>query len=282
MNYFIDNLKSEEELLQGDIFQVKCTDSGLFNESEKLAMMLTADCDISNKKMGEYYTVIPIVSAKDYLETYWLDDFFLKESEKIIGELASIFNMSEIYEAEGYDPITNDKLSEWLKEDSLDNIFLTHNLPNKSELVENYNEKLNIINKDRTLTGFVKYKKSNGAKAKGIKKEIEQALNKCRDEFYYLPNITMDRNYGLVMKLREIKPVHKNKVFTNNVSARLSNEDGDLIIRVGRFSDYLKYSVSQSFSLLFSRIGLPMEFEKDKVDSIEIITTEIMECYDEC
>jgi hypothetical protein len=64
----IVQVADSEPVRQGDI--LRHYEPG--NVSEAYCVVLTADCDISNDKFGDFYSVLPIVSASDYLTKIWI------------------------------------------------------------------------------------------------------------------------------------------------------------------------------------------------------------------
>lgn len=281
MTYFIDKISRNEDVLQGDVFKVVNSDNELFTQDETLALIITADCDIANNKMGNYYSVLPIISAEKYLAHYWVAGFFSKEYKKILDSLLLQLNKSgEICEGK-YDPLTDETLDQWLNEESLINIVESLNLRDNFKSLEEVDEKLGIIKNVKDINCFIKYKRFCGSKDKTILKDIASALKSCGEQYYFLPQIDLNNSFGSIIKLREIRPVHKKQLFLDETSERLSSSPTNNVIRIGRLSDYLRYSISQCFALLFSRIGLPTEFEKDKNDSIEVISQNIMEKYND-
>ncbi len=79
-----------------------------------------------------------------------------------------------------------------------------------------------------------------------------------------------------IIKLRMIRPMHKSYVFTNEVDARQSKYSSSTnLVRIGRCSDYLRYSISQNFASLFSRIGMPSNFEEDINESTALFLEQL-------
>ncbi len=276
MSYLIEKVTRNEEVLQGDIFKIINSDNELFLTGEEFVFIITADCDIANNKMGNYYSVLPIISTELYLKNYWVKDFFKKEFKKILDGLVSRLNKSEDIKSRKYDPLTSQSLGVWLKEDSLVEIVKVLNLKESFKNIDDVEKKLLVIKNSVDIDCYIDYRKISGAKDEGIKKDIIAAIKNCREEFYFIPQISKKGSLGSIIKLREIRPVHKNKLFLDETSERLSSSTANNVVRVCRLSDNLRYSISQTFALLFSRIGLPSEFEENKGESIAMLSEDIM------
>ncbi len=281
MSCLIVNVTRSEEVLQGDIFKITNSDNELFSKGEVFVFIVTADCDIANNKMGNYYSVLPIISAEFYLENYWVKEFFKKENEKILTELVSRLNKSEYIKNQSYDPLTSQSLQKWLGEESLGRVVETLNLKESFKGVDGVGERLLLIKNSVGIDCYVNYRKLSGVNDRNIIKDMMSALKNCREEFYFLPQVSSKGSLGSVIKLREIRPVHKSKLFLDETSERLSPSTINNIVRICRLPDNLRYSISQTFALLFSRIGLSTEFEKNKNESISMISENIMSKYND-
>jgi len=276
MSYFYERDLGHDGVLQGDVFKVGALCDDIFLENEKWAVVITADCDIEKKKMGNTFTVLPIILAEDYLRDIWLVEVFNREKEELIEKAVEIINNSGISSIKGCNSITNESMDTWLNEEPIESIFKLLELDMEDKKIIEVSEKLSIVLDDVTMTNFFSLRKHQKRTEKKIKKEIMEAIKKCRDEFYFIPDIPCSESIGLMIKLRSIRAIHESRVVINELGARLYQDDQrKTLIRVGRFSDYLRYSISQNFALLFSRIGMPSQFESDNNVSIELISNSI-------
>ena len=104
-----------------------------------------------------------------------------------------------------------------------------------------------------------------------IKTELEQALKNTREEFYFIPELSPLDGSAMYIKMRAVTAVPKELILKSESEIRfLPIDPQKTLVRIGRFSDYLRYSITQKFSNLFSRIGMKQEFERDAKDSIAI------------
>lgn len=104
------------QFAQGDIIR-----SGHFEgtspEDAPFQVIVTADCDIANSKMGEFYTTLPIFRAEQYLDWIWAKEESLrqlkKKSEQILEIVATHASIRE-----GRLQLPINRLIEWIAEDS--------------------------------------------------------------------------------------------------------------------------------------------------------------------
>ena len=69
---------------QGDVLaDFKARADNYNSSNDVFLVILTADCDIYNFKMGKHFTVIPVVTAEYYLTQIWAEG----EISKIISNL---------------------------------------------------------------------------------------------------------------------------------------------------------------------------------------------------
>ncbi|EOB3677315.1 TPA: hypothetical protein I7707_20105 [Vibrio vulnificus] len=278
MSYFINNLEDSEPILQGDVFKIGEMCRDVFSEDEDFVMVITADCDIANNKMGHSFTLLPIVTAEKFLENYWLPDQFKNELEKLVKNNVEKINSLSEFKKEGYTPLTAERLREWLKDNSLAKMYeALGKRPSKDITLDS--EKLEILKNEPKLRNFLKLRidveKKSDDKAR---KELSNAVRNSREEFLFIPDLSCTDEMGMVLKLRDVRAINKNKVFQSKFDAKLSKnglENG--ILRVGRFSDYLRYSITQKFAMLFSRIGMPDSFENDEKESLDLLSTTILD-----
>lgn len=79
MQGFFTQIDDTEEVRQGDIIRQLNPKNGL---TERLGIVITADCDIAQKKNGERYTWLEIVPMAAYVEGPWAQEQLRKLSEK--------------------------------------------------------------------------------------------------------------------------------------------------------------------------------------------------------
>lgn len=280
-DYFNTNL-DDEPILQGDVFRVGESCNGLFSSDEKYAVVITADCDIVNNKMGGNYTFLPIVSAKSYVEKYWMVDVFKKENQIVIKECCDKINNEKLPEKFECLDITPIQMMEWLKYKELTDIFETSGIDINHPKIRSLIDRSNILKLETNIENYSKLRAYQKRTEKSIKSEIRASLEKPRQDYYYIPEVERKDSIGKIIKLRDIRAVSKEFVFAKEFDLRISTADPtESLVRVGRFSDYLRYSITQRFASVFTKIGMPPSFESEVHESLTLITEHILESFNE-
>lgn len=260
---------------QGDLLIRRDHRSGAISG---MCVVITADCDINKKKFGSSYACLRIISLHDYLNYVWARK---KVDEKFSGETKNItdrfnkWNSDRIGEKSN---ITESAVREWVSRDDpvviCDSLRLSGKEAKKALLaITEYKEITSVYNKSSTVGCF-----SCLAKIKSIKdkKNYEDCLCDLKDqakkekfpEDVFLLTSLPDVSSGPVLiMLREVVGVEQDLVCT-----RMTDAYGELhYLRIGRLVATFKYAVSQAFATLYSRIGLPGEYENRCVEAMGAI-----------
>lgn len=269
-----------DDVLQGDIFEVGHGCDDIFEPEEKYAVLITADCDIANNKMGRFFTLLPIISAQCYLREIWIKDLFGKELDKIYEELCDFVNKSVYLQDGSYNPLKFSEIKEWLEEDGINEFVKSLEIGNDKK-IEDILSRYNLVSGEVNIENYLYLMRLRNKKITTIKKDIESSIKNSREEYYFIPDLPSSEFSGHMIKLRDVRAVPKERVFKNSYDLRLSPKSPDIsLLRVGRFSDYLKYSITQNFAHVFSSIGMKDLFESDTRVSLDLISSEICDAYE--
>ncbi|MUT54297.1 hypothetical protein EG336_00490 [Vibrio parahaemolyticus] len=271
--HYIEKKDLKDDILQGDIFKIgkNCRDS--FNDDENYAVVITADCDIAQNKMGNYYTLLPIISIEGYIERYWLPKFYKIESKSIYEKHLNNLNKSTYVQSGEYSSLNIESLDTWLESNNLEEIYQALTVKWDTKRYSPDMKCIELLRKPYSLSNYYELRSKIRQRADDkIEKElIEAATKNAGGEFYHIPEVPFLEGLGCIIKLRDIRSIHKDKVYSGEFEARLSEDSIDNIVyRVGQFPDYLRYSITQRFSNLFSRIGMPDYFEEAESNSLQI------------
>ncbi len=203
-------------ILQGDIFKIGNQCHDIFLPEEVFAVVITADCDIEKKKMGKCFTMLPVISAKDYFLSHWLLDIFKKEMSKIVSEVCQIINKKILTGQEGFDEVTEEGILEWISESGLKYILEVNDI----EIVGNVEQLLvryEIVSKKPSFEGYSSLAELNGKKAKAIRGDLSGAIKNAREEFYYIPTVPGGEPLGYMIRLRDVKAISTDRVLQSRV-----------------------------------------------------------------
>lgn len=277
MDYF-NSIEEKDEFRQGDIFKVGQKCENFLASEENYAILITADCDIAQKKSGDFYTLLPIISVEHYMEKVWLIKEIKTIKNTLVSEFLSFINKKANYEKFDCDPLTKSQLIDWLSIDSINEVFnklkIECDKKDITKKVSNYEQ----LTKVESVADFVCYRKSSGRGESKIINELKSALNNLSQEYFFIPEISLLNMPPSIIKLRDIRAINKERVFKSSFSLRMDEKDPKTsVIRVGRTTDYLRFSIVQSFANLFSRIGMTEIFEEDSNLSKDTLVNKLIE-----
>lgn len=259
---------------QGDIVMSRDPKTGDLDEA---CLVITADCDISKGKFGRQLACLRVLPYKNYVAHVWawrkLDKAIREERKKLRAQIAKWHTAALGQES----TLTEDAAWTWLArsepEAICDNLAFPDDGKRKKFIaaLHRYRNAFNELNRDTApLTKFVALKSSiEQLDPQECKRQTLEAAQKEKlpEDVFLLPALPLAADTPAVVMLREIVGVS-----SESVCFRSSDADGvDKFLRIGRLHPTYKYAVSQAFGALYSRIGLPDEYEqrcKDVVDDL--------------
>lgn len=263
---FYQSINSDDDVMQGDI---------IVNSSQKegkvFGVIITADCDIAQRKSNNLYTWLEILKLDDFIKHKWADEQLRKYIEKKSQIIADEIN-NHIKKNFPELTISAPSLCEWLKDGNINDLL------NKLEISNNA-LKNKVIQLNHAVTSaaspierLFKIWEINGkSKESQIQTayELLEASSAGFSDFFFLPSIEIaGTRSGFVVLLRSINTMNFNILLKNQVEAKIKG-DGDQFFRAGRLSDGVRFAIMQKFAFLFSRIGMPSEFELITQSSIK-------------
>jgi hypothetical protein len=256
---------SETPIRQGDIFR-------LFVDSNELSsgvvnswgLILTADCDIAQQKVHDYFSYLTIIRTESYVSEIWAP----RELEKIASltgrKLCDMIFSAQKHKYPECARLSLTDLNCWFDEESSDRIADRLELRERTrddfvQTAELYGfcrstgpehrmplERLKVVWKRRSVS------------EKKQLERLESAVRDMRQEYFFLPTLDDPPQNGFVVLLRDIRPICTSSLFRAGINLRLSGETplpcGQRIIRL---APQFKFAIAQRFASLFSRIGLP-------------------------
>lgn len=251
---------------QGDLLICRDPQKGIV---EEICLVITADCDISKGKFGRQLACLRVISFADYLRTIWADRKLRRtvetETDKVRAQMVK-WHTRQI----GADSnLSAEAVTEWVQRVEPGAICDELAVPEtdakkfKATLTA-FRSALSVLQNNQTKDRFkqlVAFRSAiQGKDLHACRQDaVKQAQNEpLPDDVFLLPKLPQLDIGSAVVLLREVVSVRHEVVCYRAVDASTS----EMFLRVGRLQPTFKYAISQAFGSLYSRIGLPDEYER--------------------
>ena len=262
---FFTQIEDTEEVRQGDIIRKLNPKTG---EAETLGIVITADCDIAQRKVGERYTLLEIVPVAAFIEGPWAQEQLRKLSEKRSKAICEYLNGHIRKLQLGLAVLTHESLVQWLRSKTAEEILksLTGEVPTADgKPVRDLQGFALTVSADQTQSAFSRLKAA--WTLFGIEEKIQQenVRNAFKDgggfqDYFVLPELPRQTGLGFVVMLRSMWTIMVPDLYLTEQDARIHGRP-DAFHRLGRLNDGIRFSITQKLAFLFSRIGMPKTFE---------------------
>ncbi|WP_325949614.1 hypothetical protein [Pseudomonas putida] len=265
MQGFFTQIEDTEEVRQGDIIRQLNPKNGL---TERLGIVITADCDIAQKKNGERYTWLEIVPMAAYVEGPWAQEQLRKLSEKRSKGVLDYLNGQIRKRDASLTALTHEALVLWLRSKSAEEILAstTGKSPAAGDKqLRDLQAFALTVSSDETQSAFSRLKGAWTLYGTDEKSQQDNVRNAFKDsggfqDYFVLPELPRETGLGFVVMLRSMWSLMANELYLTEQDARI-NDRPDAFHRLGRLNDGIRFSITQKLAFLFSRIGMPTTFE---------------------
>ena len=232
-------------------------------DDEKYGIVVTGDCDIAQHKCRGKISYCTITTAKYYIATELLFDFCIlpemnKLKENVLKGVCKLLNaeqsstfLSTLLELE------EDYLSAQISDKKLiENILLLKEMCNKTSFSLLDCKNIYIANNNRDI---------DEEKLQKDKNKILSKLNSLPGDKYYISELpNQNDNFGYVVHLRYINIISDEDIIKQNN-----------LYRIGHLKAPYLYKLTQKLGAVFSDIGEPEEFEKNRTEINNILIKEL-------
>lgn len=262
---FFTLIEDTDELRQGDIIRKLNPENGA---TERLGIVITADCDIAQKKAGERYTWLEIVSMAAYVEGPWAQDQLRKLSQKRATGVCSHLNAQIRKRVPDLTDLTHETLSQWLRTKTAEEVYqsATGKPPTTDEKpFRDLRAFALTVSTDENRSAFSRLKEAWTLFGTDERTQQDNVRSAFKDsggfqDYFVLPELPRESGLGFVVMLRSMSSIMAPDLFLTEQDARINGRP-DAFHRLGRLNDGIRYSITQKLAFLFSRIGMPQTFE---------------------
>jgi hypothetical protein len=237
-------------------------------------VIITADCDIANDKFGDYLSYLPIVPGEAYLDKFWAPLRLQEILADACKTAIDIIHGTEKRRDRELQRLTEDEFLEWLRDRGADAIVNAASVK-REHARQSLSAQLLLIaaatadeSDDDGLTNLFRLRScrrlanySKQAETVEVRKALSEVAKAM--SFFLVPELPDVAAYGYVITLRDVRSIHINDAFITYKALPFSRRDDDCMYRIGRFSDRIRFAISQKFGSLFSRIGMTSDYEND-------------------
>jgi len=278
MTGFCTQIEETEEIRQGDIIRKLNSKTG---EVEKLGVVITADCDIAQRKASERYTWLEILPMAAYVEGPWAREQLRKLSEKRSRAVYDYLNAQIRKQNPDLVALTHDSLVHWLQNKTAEEILASVvgqvPAPDNKQLCELKGLELTVC-VDEKQSALTRLKEAWTFFNINESRQQEFVRNAFKDsggfqDYFVLPELPQQAGIGFVVMLRSMGTILANELYFSEQNARIDDRP-DAFHRSGRLNDSIRFSITQKLAFLFSRIGMPTTFESACETATELMVEE--------
>lgn len=272
-------IEDTEDVRQGDIIRKFNSKTG---EVEKIGIVITADCDIAQKKAGERYTWLEIMPMTGYVEGPWAQEQLRKLSEKRSKTICDNLNAQIRRRHPGLTALTHESLVKWLHSKTAEEILTSVSgetpAANSQQLRELQGLAL-TVSFDEAQSAFSRLKAAWTLFNVSERTQQDSVRNAFKDgggfqDYFVLPELPRQAGLGFVVMLRSMWTIMATDLYLTEQDARIHDRP-DAFHRLGRLNDGIRFSITQKLAFLFSRIGMPKTFESGCETATELTVEEL-------
>jgi hypothetical protein len=250
---------------QGDILICRDPHKGLF---EEICLVITADCDISKGRYGRQLACLRIIPLESYLRVVWADRKLQTEVDNATNIIRDQLNKWNSIRTGTESTLSSAVVIDWVRRSEPKKICADLNIPESEKkkvktALSSFSAALAVLNDDPAEDKLKKLAEFRSIiKSKDLQKCQQEALQQAKndklpEDVFLLPSLPQLDIGPAVVLLREIVGVRHESICYRTFDACNS----EMFLRLGRLDPIFKYAVSQAFGTLFSRIGLPEDYE---------------------
>jgi hypothetical protein len=254
------------------------------NGTTLLVVVVTADCDIANNKLGDAgLACVQLAPLADYMLNEHARTIANRQIGKRFVNITTWINKRWLERDPQNTPLTEESVLTWLTSTSLEEIETKLGLPAEDKKSFLKREIPALLEAQALLsTPKDKFAAIDALRALQLKttprSEQLKSLFGSLDpsdlplDMFFVLSIPGEPGVGFIAKLRALSFVPMDQSFT---SMRVAKEFDNSFVRVGRLASTFRHGLAQQFGMLFARIGLPKAYEADREAAFAVIAEQI-------
>lgn len=269
------------EIRQGDV--VRKFDSEA-DSSAQYGIVITADCDIAQRKTNDRMTVVRAVTVQEFIQKYWATWELEKLAEKQIRLIIPFLNAAITKVDNSVSTLTASRLEDWLATSTPERIFEGLNLQparhgKEFGCLNALHFWIKFAHDPHDTDGFKALSNANSAIGRShtdVQDRVREALITSGgfQDYLVIPNCPDDNRDGIVVLMREVLTIPAQEFLRSKYQARISDRKAGYM-RIGRLTDRVRFAVAQRLAFVFSRIGMEESYEDNCRTLADLVSMEM-------
>jgi hypothetical protein len=258
-------MSPDAPIRQGDLLAVRNRKTLIV---EKMAVVITADCDIDKNKFGSQIACLNIQFHQTYIRTTWAERALVAAKKKALAPVADKLRSLHSQQIGEQSTLSTDAIEAWLMRDDLEAIAGELNVaPGDMKALAGHvspcQKALRALQASRENAPFEQLNMFTSAlKGQSVDETRTSLLKSAQgttlpEDVFLIPGFPGAPSKPIAILLREVIGIPSDHVKTRQSEAL----DPSYYLRVGRLRSTFKFALSQSFGSLYSKIGLPRAYE---------------------
>jgi len=234
-------------------------------------VVISADCDIAQNKLGEAGVgCLRMLPLRDYV----LSDLALRSAKRALArktkQLSDRIHKIRTASDEDCLPIGVERLSAWISERTIGDVCVSLKvnmdeekvLVREIETIQQSRRLLSTQSEFRAIDALRTLQPQPISRSAQAKKLVAEFGPKDLPlDVFFVCGVPGENHLGFVVDFRSLTFIASDRLFTSATTAR--GEEFSFL-RVGRLVATFRHALAQQFGFMFSRIGLPAEYERER------------------
>jgi hypothetical protein len=262
-----EEISDGRPLRQGHIFEwLKCDEPW-----KLLGVIVTADCDIVERKYVGVLSYVPVLDVRDYLSLFVFPNFIQRGLRPTGAELATLIRR---YQAKNHPefsvPLSSEAALAWAASVSADELASELQIDDGRdrakfmELAQAYLELRSVSNAgnyDDMIGVLAKARIRAGGKEETFWKDIQNIVDNLPGDCFYLGRVSSAHKRMYVAYLRLVREVREPEIALLATDLEKPEVSAK---RISRLTSPYVYRLTQQLGDVFASIGLPEDYERNR------------------
>lgn len=262
-------------LRQGDVLR-RVPTAG--HNGPRWLFILTADCDIAQRKHADFLTCLEIISCNEYYENHVCVTLVEQELQNSLREFADLVQRIDSRRDPSVSRLSKDDIFAWL------DICAPSEIARRLDARHKETEKLSLVRQKIQLLAMYSLP-SPRDRIEALWKAIEKPPSKISLElrnifqkhipnsFFFLPYLPGDKENGFFVLVNKIHSVSEENI--RMASQHAAQTAAASYARIGHLPDRVRFSIVQRAVYIFSRIGFETAYESEERTALDILVDQL-------